>query len=99
MKYTLKAFIGKVPISMTPLSECYLQYFFTKTYYITITFLTPLNEFIIHPLFHCCLPKINYYWKIFKFWKIPSRIDFGMSKYGGPLNNKSIMKVYEAVSV
>ena len=50
---------------MTPLSECYLQYFFTKTYYITITFLTPLNEFIIHPLFHCCLPKINRYWKIF----------------------------------
>ena len=63
MQYTLEAFRGKVPI--TPLSECYLWYFFTKIYYITIVLLIPLNKLVIHPLFHRCLPKINCYWKIF----------------------------------
>ena len=45
--------------------ECYMRYFITKAYNITIVLLIPLNELVIHPLFHRCLPKINCYWKIF----------------------------------
>ena len=63
MQYILKA-VGNQEL-LTPFSECFLQYFFTKTYYITIALLIPLNEFIIHPLFHHCLPKIDCYWRIF----------------------------------
>ena len=43
----------------------YLWYFFTKIYHITIALLIPLNELVLHPLFHWCLPKIKCYWKIF----------------------------------
>ncbi len=60
MRHTLEVFGSQVHIS-----ECYSQYFFTKTYYITIALLIPFNEFIIHPLFHRCLPKISCYWKVF----------------------------------
>ena len=60
MQHTLEAFGNQILTS-----ECYSQYFSTKIYYITIAILIPFNEFVIHPLFHRCLPKINCYWKIF----------------------------------
>ncbi len=60
MHHTLEVFGSQVLIS-----ECYSQYFFTKTYYITIALLIPFNEFVIHPLFHRCLPRISCYQKVF----------------------------------
>ena len=59
MRYTLEVY-GSQVLS----GEC-VRYFFTKTYYITIALLIPLNELVIHPLFHRCLPRINCYWKVF----------------------------------
>ncbi len=58
VQHTLETFGSQVFVD-----ECYSQYFFTKTYYITISLLIPLNQFVVHPLFHRCLPKISCYWK------------------------------------
>ena len=59
MQYTLEVYGSRVLNG-----ECWMRYFVTKAYYITIALLIPLNELVIHPLFHRCLPKINCYWKI-----------------------------------
>ena len=60
MQYTLEVYGHQVLNG-----ECLVRYFITKAYYITIVLLIPLNELVIHPLFHRCLPKINCYWKVF----------------------------------
>jgi peptide/histidine transporter 3/4 len=60
MQYTLEVYGHQVLNG-----ECHIRYFITKAYYITVALLIPVNELIIHPLFHRCLPKINCYWKIF----------------------------------
>ena len=60
MLHTLEAYGRRVLTS-----ECSSRYFFTKTYYITIALLIPLNELVIHPLFHRCLSRINCYRKVF----------------------------------
>ena len=42
--------------NVTSFRQCSLRYIFTETYYITVAILIPVNELIIHPLFHRCLP-------------------------------------------
>ena len=46
------------------ISKCFLKYIFTDTYYVTVAFSVPLNEFVIHPLFHRCLPNVRSYWRV-----------------------------------
>ena len=42
---------------------CPLMFFFTDIYYIAVMFLIPLNETIISPIFHRCIPRITRYGK------------------------------------
>ena len=46
------------------LRKCSYTFLFTDTYYIAAAILMPLYEFLIHPIFHCCLPGTRRYWKI-----------------------------------
>ena len=49
----------------TKTEKVYLSTFiFINTYYIAVTLLIPLNEMIIFPLFHRCIPSITRYWKV-----------------------------------
>ena len=43
---------------------CLSSFIFTNIYYITGVLLIPLNEIIIYPLFHRCLPSTRCYWKV-----------------------------------
>ena len=43
---------------------CLSTFIFTNIYYITVTLSIPLNEMIIFPLFHRCIPDITRYWKV-----------------------------------
>ena len=43
---------------------CPLTFFFTDIYYIAVTFMIPLNEIILFPIFHRCTPSTyRRYWK------------------------------------
>ena len=42
---------------------CPLMFFFIDIYYIAVMFLIPLNEMIIFPIFHRCVPRITSYGK------------------------------------
>ena len=49
----------------TKTEKVYLSTFiFINTYYIAVTLLIPLNEMILFPLFHRCIPSITRYWKV-----------------------------------
>ena len=45
-------------------NACLSSFIFTNTYYITGVLFIPLNEIVIYPLFHRCLPSIRCYWKV-----------------------------------
>ena len=44
--------------------KCSYTFLFTDTRYITVVFLIPLNEFLLDPIFHRCLPSNRRYWKV-----------------------------------
>ena len=46
------------------MSGCLSSFIFTNIYYITGVLLIPLNEIVIYPLFHRCLPTVQCYWKV-----------------------------------
>ena len=46
------------------MSGCLSSFIFTNVYYITGVLLIPLNEIVIYPLIHRCLPTIQCYWKV-----------------------------------
>ena len=59
-----KALTNQEPNKTISLDECVSSFIFTNTYYITAALLIPVNEIIIYPIFHRCLPNIICYWKV-----------------------------------
>ena len=51
-------------INTYPFSECSYAFVFTDLYYISVAILIPINELLIYPLFHRCVPRNSPYWKI-----------------------------------
>ena len=51
-------------INTYSLRECSYAFLFTDIYYISVAILIPINELIIFPLFHCCIPSVSCYWKV-----------------------------------
>ena len=63
----LKAHLDKALIrqeSNRTMDQCLSSFIFTNTYYITAALLIPLNEIVIYPIFHRCLPNVKCYWKV-----------------------------------
>ena len=50
-------------INSYSLRECSYAFLFTDIFYISIAILIPINELIIYPLFHRCIPSVSCYWK------------------------------------